>query len=200
MGRVLFALRRWFLLVPCAVLIAALPALFHSGPASAQEIGAARIAVLEMRGVEANALAWKDLREKFQAANQRILGELRGIQEDLSEEGQALQQQQAILSPEAFEEQRQAFEQRLQSVNQDAAERRQAIEKALADARKQILAEFNQVLVEIANEENLQLILDRSNADPTIVLTSPDIDITERVVQRLDQRITSVDFSVPPPQ
>lgn len=166
--------------------------------ADAQEVAPARIAVLEMRRIEAEALAWKDLRSKFQQANERILGELRGIQEGLEEEGQELQQQQAILAPDAFEERRQAFEQRLQGINQDAAERRQALERTLFEARKQIIEVIQDIVVEISNEQGLNLIMDRSNADPTIVLAKPEIEITQEVIKRLDARLTTVEFSVPP--
>jgi Skp family chaperone for outer membrane proteins len=189
--------RRFGAFVAIAVGLAFATLAVPQAPVVAQELAPARIAVLEMRRIEAEALAWKDLRTKFQQANERILGELRGIQEGLEQEGQELQQQQAILAPEAFEERRQAFEQRLQGINQQAAQRRQALEKALFEARTQIIDQIQQIVLDISEEQGLNLIMDRSNADPTIVLAKPEIEITQEVIRRLDARITSVQFSVP---
>lgn len=169
-------------------------------PAMAQDVAPAKIGVIEMQKVEANAIAWKDLRGKYEGAKEKVLQELSSIQSGLEEEGKALQQQQAILAPDAFETKRAEFEQRLREENQRAVERRQALDQAWINGRKQIVEAIRNIVLEISEEKGLNLILDQSNSDPTIVLAGSEIKITDAVIQRLDQKIQSVSFSVAPVQ
>jgi outer membrane protein len=169
-----------------------------SSNAVAQDIPLAKIAVLEMRTIERDALAWKDLRKKFKEENDKLLKELEALQSSLAEEGQALQQQQNILSSEARAQKRAEFQARVQSVNQQANKKRLALEKALLEGRNQILEKLRGEIISIAKDQGYNLILDRSNSDTTIVLALPEIVITETVVERLNEKIQSVDFTVTP--
>jgi len=166
------------------------------GDAVAQAPDTPRIAVLEMGRVEREAVAYQDLGTKFRAANEALLTELRGIQASLEADGQELAAQQAILSPEAFEQKRIEFEQRLQSSNEQANLRRQALETALIESRNAVVGVLREVMEEIATEYDLNLILDRSSNDPTVLYTAPGIEITAQVLSRLDARIQTVDFNV----
>lgn len=181
-------------------LVLALIAMVHPVQSMAQEIAPAKIAVLEMRVVERDAKVWIDLRTKFKKANDDVLAGLRKSQASLEEEGKALQQQQTILSSEAFNEKRTAFDAKVQELNKQAQERRQALEKALIEGRNEIVKAIREVVVKLAEEKGLNLIMDRSNNDPTIVLALPEIEITKLVIERLDKKIQSVAFSVAPPQ
>ncbi len=111
-----------------------------------------------------------------------------------------MQQQQAILSADAFAAKRKEFEERLQQSNKKAAERKQAMEKALAEAKGQIVTYYREIVGEIATSNGINLILDRSLGDPTIVLATDDIEITDIVIERLDKRVQTIEFTVPPAQ
>ena len=166
----------------------------------AQDVAAPKIAVLDVPEIERRALVWQDLRAKFKQANEATLTELRQMQASLEEDGKALQQQQAILSADAFAAKRKEFEERLQQSNKKAAERKQAMEKALAEAKGQIVTYYREIVGEIATSNGINLILDRSVGDPTIVLATDDIEITDIVIERLDKRVQTIDFTVPPAQ
>jgi outer membrane protein len=166
----------------------------------AQDVAAPKIAVLDVPEIERRALVWQDLRVKFKQANEATLTELRQMQASLEEDGKALQQQQAILSADAFAAKRKEFEERLQQSNKKAAERKQAMEKALAEAKGQIVTYYREIVGEIATSNGINLILDRSLGDPTIVLATDDIEITDIVIERLDKRVQTIEFTVPPAQ
>ncbi|MDF1748631.1 MAG: OmpH family outer membrane protein [Alphaproteobacteria bacterium] len=167
-------------------------------PSYAQDVAAPKIAVLDVPEIERRALVWQDLRVKFKAANEVILNELRQMQASLEEEGKSLQQQQAILSADAFAAKRKEFEERLQLSNKKAAERKQAMEKTLAEAKGKIVGYYREIVGEIATKNGINLILDRSVGDPTVVLATEDIEITDVVIERLDKRVQTIDFTVPP--
>jgi Skp family chaperone for outer membrane proteins len=164
----------------------------------AQDVAAPKIAVLDVPEIERRSLVWQDLRVKFKKANEATLNELRQMQAGLEEDGKALQQQQAILSAEAFAAKRKEFEERLQQSNKKAAARKQAMEKALAEAKGKIVGYYREIVGEIATTNGINLILDRSVGDPTVVLATEDIEITDIVIERLDKKVQTVDFTVPP--
>ncbi|MEQ8441699.1 MAG: OmpH family outer membrane protein [Alphaproteobacteria bacterium] len=164
--------------------------------AAAQSPEAPRIAVMEMGRIEREALAYQDLGGKFRQANEALLNELRAIQSSLEAESQELASQQAILAPEAFEQKRLEFEERVQQSNEQATARRQALEAALVESRNSIISVLREVMEEVANEYDLNLILDRSNSDPTVLFTAPEIEITGQILSRLDARIQTVEFNV----
>lgn len=165
--------------------------------AAAQDIPPVKVAIVEMQRIQNEASAWKDLSQKLKAAQEKVLQDLQPQQSALEEEAKALQQQQAILAPEAFETKVAEFEQKRREMVQTSNERRQAVERALVEAKNRIIKEIRDILVGITEEKGYNLILDQSNADPTIVVASPEINITETVIKRLDQKLPTVEFSVP---
>jgi len=173
---------------------------FFNTSLHAQSVAPVKLAVLDAPRIEQEAVAWKDLRDKFKTANDAVLAELREIQGQLQKEGQDLQQQQAILSSEAFNQRRTEYEAKVQQSNQMAQKRRQDLEKALIEARQQIFKHFRTIVVEIAEEQDINLVLDRSSGDATIVFASSEIEITEEIIKRLDQRISTVEFKLAPSQ
>lgn len=168
--------------------------------AQAQTVAPAKIAVIKMQTLERDALAWKDLRAKFQAENEKVVDELRAAQATFESEREALVQQQTILAPDAFSVKREEFEARFRNMSQQAALRKQALEQALLQSRSEIITVIREIVVGIADEQGLNLILDASSADPTIILSRPEVEITEAVLQKLDQRLSAVSFSVVPAQ
>ncbi|MDW3207623.1 MAG: OmpH family outer membrane protein [Alphaproteobacteria bacterium] len=165
--------------------------------AAAQDIPPVKVAIVEMQRIQNEASAWKDLSQKLKAAQEKVLQDLQPQQSALEEEAKALQQQQAILAPEAFETKVAEFEQKRREMVQTSNERRQAVERALVEAKNRIIKEIRDILLGITEEKGYNLILDQSNADPTIVVASPEINITETVIKRLDQKLPTVEFSVP---
>lgn len=191
---------RWNKAVASVVLAFALTTAAIVPLAHAQSVAPAKIAVIKMNTLERDALAWKDLRTKFQAENQKVVDELRAAQETFESERESLIQQQTILAPDAFTVKREEFEARFRNMSQQAALRKQALEQALLQSRSEIIGVIREIVVGIADEQGLNLILDASNADPTIILSRPEIEITDIVLKALDQRLSAVSFTVVPAQ
>jgi outer membrane protein len=187
------------LITGLCLLLAAAVWLFGQ-PAHAQDIAPAKIAVIKMQTLEREALAWKDLRAKFQAENDKVVAELRAAQATFESEREALLQQQAILAPDAFTAKREEFEARFRNMSQQTALRQQALERALLQSRAEIIEVVREIVVGIAEAQGLNLILDASSADPTIVLSKPEIEITDTVLRELDSRLSAVSFTVVPAQ
>ena len=161
----------------------------------AQDVEPLHAAVVDSTRIQAEALVWKDLRVKFKAENDRMVEELRKTQAALEEEGRALSEQQSILAPEAFAAKRDEFEAKLRQQNQVMGQRKQILESALNEAQRRISEQMQQIVVEIADEMNLNLVLDGARNKSAIVFARQDIDITEDIIKRLDERLQQVNFT-----
>jgi Skp family chaperone for outer membrane proteins len=184
---------RHFVFIICALLVTA-----TLKPVAAQEparVGTLRVkmAVIDMNAVRRNAAAVKDIRiqvEKFRAAFQ---AEIKKEEEELRTANQELGRQRAILSPEAFTEERRKFDQRLAGVQRKVQQRKQNLDKALNDAMFEVQKSLNKIVVELAKEHSLTLVLRK---EQTVLVAKP-LNITEVVLQRLDSAMPTI--KVPEP-
>lgn len=168
-------------------------------PAQAQDSGV-KIAVVEMQAIQQRSLAWQDLNTKLRAAQQAVIDEFQPRQQQLEAEAQNLQQQQAILSQEAFQAKLTEFEETRRVLFEESNARQLQVQEAFANASKQIITAIREVIVQITQENGYQLILDQSSTDPTIISASSDIVITDLVISRLDAALPTSQFVIQPAQ
>lgn len=169
-------------------------------PVAAQSLEQADIGLIDMRHIEQNAQAWKDLRvkvkQRFESFAQKR-EDIRQREQLLREEQQELSQQQAILSTEAFEQRKKNFERKIQQLRLEFKQMTESLEKVHRAGEKQIIKELQQVVLEIAEERNLRLIINYTKSDGTIVMWRGEQDvaefaITEEALRRLDSRLKTV--------
>lgn len=168
------------------------------GVSSAQVIADPKIATLDMLRVENEALAFQDLRAKYTAATRAFEESARASEGALRAEGQELEQQRAVLSPEAFTQRVSAFTERQRQLQEEFSARKNAVEQARLVAAEQVKVQLREIIVSLSQEQGINLVLNSSNLNQglrsIIMLSSEEIDITKRVVELLDQRITSVTY------
>ena len=71
--------------------------------------------------------------------------------------------------------------------------RRQALERVNVEAMERVKQALEAIVAEVAAERQLTLIVRKDQA----VLATPEIEITDEVLKRLDQRLPSVQISDP---
>lgn len=182
-------MRRLLLAAGCA-----LPLLLElTGPALADASSNIRVAVLDVERVRVNAAAVRGIRAKlgtyldvYRADTQKEEQEIRTAQEELA-------RKRSVVPPEAYGDERKKLEDRLADAQSRVQRRRQALERANVEAMERVKQALESVVVEIAAERQLTLILRKDQA----VLAAPDIEITDEVLKRLDQRLPSVPVSDP---
>ena len=165
---------------------------------SAQEVASPKIATINMLHVERDALAFQDLRAKYVAANQAFDESARASDSALRAEGTELQQQRAVLAPDAFNQRVAAFTERQRQLQEDFSRRKNAIEQARLVAAEQVKVEMRQIVVAISEQQGINLVLNSSNLNQglgsVIMLSSEEIDITKLVVSQLNARIQTVNY------
>jgi outer membrane protein len=152
-----------------------------------------RIAVLDIERVRLDAAAVREIRSKlgtyldvYRADTQKEEQEIRTAQDELAGK-------RAILSPDAYAEERKKLEDRLAEAQGRVQRRRQALERVNVEAMERVKQSLEAIVSEIAAERQLTLIIRKDQA----VFATPSIDITDEVLKRLDQRLPSVQISDP---
>jgi Skp family chaperone for outer membrane proteins len=179
---------RYFVFMICALFLAA-----AVKPGLAQEpvkVGTLRVkmAVIDMNAVRRNATAVKDIRVQVEKFRAEFQAEIKKEEEELRTANQELGRQRAILSPEAFTDERRKFDQRLAGVQRKVQQRKQNLDKALNDAMFEVQKSLNKIVVDLAKEHSLTLVLRK---EQTVLVAKP-LNITEVVLQRLDQAVPTI--------
>jgi outer membrane protein len=178
------------LLLACRL---AFPLLAISSSTVLADSSSLRMAVLDIERVRLDAVAVRDIRSKlgsyldvYRADTQKEEQEIRTAQDELAGK-------RAILSPDAYADERKKLEDRLAEAQGRVQRRRQALERVNVEAMEQVKQSLETIVSEIAAERQLTLIIRKDQA----VFATPGIDITDEVLKRLDQRLPTVQISDP---
>ena len=115
----------------------------------------------------------------------------------LRNDGQALQQQIAILAPDVKAKKIADFQARERSLQMKIQQRQALIQGGVLQARKQMEQALGPIVQGIMQERGANLLLDRG----AVVFGSGDMDVTRVAIQRLDQKLPTVkvELVAPPP-
>ena len=111
--------------------------------AMAQQAKDAKIIIVDVQEIYRTSLAGKDLLSQIETHRAELEAEAARYQQDARDEQTELERQQAILSPEAFEEKRRSIGQKYTSIQTDLRDkaRRLQIAQSKADRELQIETE-----------------------------------------------------------
>lgn len=186
-----------------AVLVAASGLLVAgSAPVAAQQKAQVKtppavIAVIDGQRIIRESAALKGARQQLEQFRLAFQAEITKDDEKLRAEDQELGRQRAVLSPEVFEQRRQAFQNKVIELQRRVQERSQSVDKMLGGVRDQVTQQVVEILREVGIERGYNMVLDRAQVQ---IFLGDNIDITSEVLRRLDQRLPSVKVTLPPAQ
>lgn len=182
-------MRRRAVLIGCAAFVSARLA----AAAPPDSGGPPRIAVVDIERVRRSAAAVQGIRvqlgtylDTFRTETQREEQEIRAAQDELTGK-------RAVLSPEAYAEERHNLEGRLVEAQGRVQQRRQALERVNMEAMEQVKQTLESIIAEIAREHELTVIFRKEQ----VVFVTPAMEITDEVLRLLDQRLPSVALTNP---
>jgi outer membrane protein len=112
--------------------------------------------------------------------------------EVLRHENETLQQQASSLSPDALNKKKQEIQQKLNEFDKNVQSKRQALERSNAEASQKIQTVVRDIITEMASERKVNLVFQSTQ----LVMFSPDFDVTDTVLQKLDERLPSLTVNV----
>lgn len=149
---------------------------------------AATAAVIDYQRVMREASAAESIRVQIEARRLRYQSEIAEEEQRLVEADRELASQRSILSTEAFNERRRTFEEDVAEVQRMLQTRRQQLDDVAAMAMSEVREAVIQVVGELAEQRGFNLVLPSAN----VLLFSPQIDITDEVLDALDASLPDV--------
>lgn len=172
---------RHFFFALCAVAVMA-----FSVAAQAQDTGT-KIAVADVQTVMGTSKAGKSIQEQIAKQRDSFKDEFGKLEKELADTQKKLTEQKDLKPEEAAAKQKE-FETKLRDANGLVQQRRQSLEKAASEAMNTLRREIVKVVAGIAQEEKYDLVLSSQN----VIVSQDSMDITERVLKKLDKDFPDV--------
>ena len=155
------------------------------------------VMVVDVQALLQNSKAAKMVRSQIEQKRGEYTKDISHQEESLRAERDALQRQQASLSPEALNQKGRDFQQKVNDLERNVQGKRQALEKSNGDALQKIQEEMLKIIADIAKQRKSNLVFQRTD----LVLFDQAFDVTDEVLQRLDEQLPtlSVNFVAPVP-
>ena len=161
---------------------------------AAQTAPAPKILVIDRAAILGASKVGQDIARQVKGYTDAAQKEFKGESDGLRRDGQALQQQLAILSADVKAKKIQAFEARQTAFQKKVQDRQSKIQGGVLQARQQVEKALGPILQGIMAERGANLLLDRT----AIVLGTVDIDVTGTAVDRLNKKLPAVKVNLTP--
>jgi outer membrane protein len=162
-----------------------------AAPALAQQPS---IAVMNEERVLRESSAGQHIQSRMQEIAQEIDAELTAMGQPIQQETERLNAETASMTPQAVQ-QRPDLMQRIEALNQQAQQfelarraRQQEIVQTERQAMRPIYDALGPILEAVVEERGIDILVDRSN----LVFASPEVDISDEVITRLNQQVPTV--------
>jgi len=155
------------------------------------------VLVVDVQALLQNSKAAKMVRDQIEQKRGEYTKEISHQEETLRAERDAIQRQQASLSADALNQKGHEFQQKVNDLERNVQGKRQALEKSNGEALSKIQEEMLKIIADIAKQRKANLVLQRAD----IVLFDQSFDVTDEVLQKLDEQMPTltVNFVAPMP-
>lgn len=151
------------------------------------------ILVVDVPAILARAKAAQDIKRQLDERRAEYQSQIADKEEELRSAQQELEKQRTILSNEAFQERQQEFRTQLADVQRGVQQRKAVLESAFGQSMNELRKAVVAVVAEIAKEEEANVVL----SNQQIVLVDTALDVTEKVLALLDEKVPSATINMP---
>ncbi|MBM3533699.1 MAG: OmpH family outer membrane protein [Alphaproteobacteria bacterium] len=170
------------------------PAAPPAQPRVIEPMPAPVVVVIDFQEVLRASAAAKSIQQQLERTRATYQEDISKKERDLRSAEQELQQQRAVLAPEAFQQRRRDLETRVADVQREVnAKKRQldqAFEENMAKVREQLIV----IVDEIAKETKANIVISKA----AVVIVEKKFDFTSEALTRLDGKLASVKLVMPP--
>ena len=164
--------------------------IFLLTPALSQD----KIATIDVVQLLRDSKAAISMKDQLNAVAKKYTEEDQKKQKEIQKQEEELLRQKSTLTPEAFSDRKNAFEKKVIEFNKVSQSKRKALAKSEKDAVTQIEDEVEKIVQKIIDTENVTAVFRKS----AIILGNPSIDITKKVVDELNKKLSTVTVKVTP--
>lgn len=183
-------MRQGSLLILALVLLGLVGASGARG-AVAQQLPPAVAAVIDYQRILRDAAAARSIREQIENRRKDYQDEISKEEHRLYEADKAFAKQRSLLTPEAFEDKRRAFEEDVSEVQRMVQERRRELDRVAEIALNEVKTALIEIVTGMAEERGFNLVLPSSE----VLFFARKIDLTEDVLAELDAMLPDVEVA-----
>jgi outer membrane protein len=153
------------------------------------------IMVVDVQALLQNSKSAKMVRQQIEQKRAEYAKEISHQEETLRQERDALQRQQASLSADALNQKGREFQQKVNDLDRNVQSKRQSLERSNAEALEKIQEVMLKIITDIAKDRKANMVFQRSE----LVLFDQNFDVTDEVLQKLDEQLPTltVNFVAP---
>lgn len=144
--------------------------------------------IIDIQRISKESTAAQNVRAQVEERRGKLRDEFVKLENELRTAEQELERQRGVLSPDAFDEKRLAYERRVTDAQRKADSSRRQLDEAFQEALRKIQEAMLGVAADVAKKMNLDLVLQRAQ----VIFWSDELDITEPVLQGLNAKLPSV--------
>jgi Skp family chaperone for outer membrane proteins len=154
-------------------------------PVYAQET---KMAVVDVQKLLSESKAAQNLQEQLNVEREKSQTEFSRHEQELKATEQKLVAERNSMSAEEFEKKRDAFEQKLLEIRRLVQKRKRELDEAFNQALNRLRDEIIKASAEVSREEGYNIVLSKQY----IVVLDKDIDITDKVLVKLDKNLPNL--------
>ncbi|MFO1068271.1 MAG: OmpH family outer membrane protein [Geminicoccaceae bacterium] len=174
-------------------LAAAVPAV----PALAQQaVPAAVVVIVDYARILRDAKAAQAIRDQIDARRKVYQDQIAKEEKRLYDADKELAKQRSVMAADKFAEKRKAFEQDVVGVQRIAQQRRRELDQVATAALGEVRNALVELVGTLADERGFNIVLPSS----AVLLFSPEIDMTDEVLKRLDEKLPTVKVPAKAPE
>ena len=153
-----------------------------------------KIAILDVVQLLKDSKAALSMKDQLTVVAKKYSDDDQKKQKVIQKQEEELLRQKSTLTPEAFSDRKNSFEKKVIEFNKYSQNNRKALGKAEKEAVNQIEEEVEKIVKEIIETEKITAVFRKT----AVILSDNSIDITKKVVDKLNKNLSSVTIKVTP--
>ena len=153
-----------------------------------------KIATLDIVQLLKDSKAALSMKDQLTAVAKRYSEEDQKKQKAIQKQEEELLRQKSTLTPEAFLDRKNSFEKKVIEFNKNSQNKRRALAKAEKEAVNKIEDEVEAIVKDMIETEKITAVFRKTS----VILSDNSIDITQKVVDELNKKLSSVTVKVTP--
>lgn len=171
----------------------AFSALLFSASAFAQTGG--KVVIVDFTRVQEESLVGQNVISQLTQFGNAVQARKEALETELNAEGTALESQEAVLPPDAFQQRVEEFQRKARLADLELQGYRSTMVRAEQNAKLEITNNLKPIVNQIMREKGADLVLDKS----LIYMAAGGFDVTDLVVARLDSQVQNYALNLQAP-
>ena len=152
------------------------------------------IAILDVLSLLKESKAAKSMKDQLDKVAKEYSDVEKKKAKEIQKKEEELLRQKSTLTPEAFSDRKNAFEKTVIEFNKTRDKNRRALAKAERESMVKIEAAVEKIVKEIQTAEKIDVVIKKT----AVILSEGSIDITSKVIEKLNKEVSTIDVNVTP--